>query len=341
MIVQERVSLAPLTTFHIGGLAHFFAEAHTEEEIAGALERASSEGRTLFPLGAGSNVLVPDAGVEGVVLKVALSDITFLNDGEDMLLIAGAGILWDEVVDAVGARGLFGIENLAGIPGTLGGAVFQNIGAYGAEIQNVFAYADVIDSGGAKKRVTRAEAGFRYRTSVFKEKRGGVITRVALRFVPDTGPNLAYPDLARAYAAHTPLTTPAEIAHAVRAIRKEKFPETGRAEEGTAGSFFKNPVISPQLSRDLTTRFPEVPAFPQENGTVKVSLAWILDHVLALKGHAVGKARLYEKQPLVIVTKSGATATEVEALAQDVEKRVFEATGIRIEREVETFGTAQ
>lgn len=337
MKIEEHVSIAPFTTFHIGGEARFFIEAHTEKDIEDAIAFARESGLPLHPLGGGSNVLVPDAGVEGVVLKIALGDIAFEEDGADTLLIAGAGARWEDVVDCAVARGLFGVENLAGIPGTVGGAAVQNIGAYGAELADAFAHADVIDRAtGIARRIDHAEAAFAYRTSLFKMHRELIITRVALRLTPRATPNVAYPDLVRAQAAGTPLATPSEIARAIRAIRAAKFPQD--ADEGTAGSFFKNPVISRERAEEFAKQFPEAPQFVQKDGSVKIPLAWLLDHALELKGFSKGAARLYEKQPLVIVARAGARAEEVDALAQEVAARVFAATGIAIEREVEIFG---
>ncbi|MCX6786456.1 MAG: UDP-N-acetylmuramate dehydrogenase [Candidatus Kaiserbacteria bacterium] len=335
--MKERVSLAPFTTFGVGGEARIFIEARTEEEIQEAITYARECNLQLYPLGAGSNLLVPDAGVDGVVLKIMLDDIAFENDGDDTLIIADAGARWEKIVDTASEHELFGIENLAGIPGTIGGASVQNIGAYGAELANTFEYADCINkTTGAHKRITRTEAAFAYRTSFFKTHREFIITRVTLRLSKHATPNITYPDLARVYEAGTPLRTPSEIIIAVRAIRAKKFPLS--IEEGTAGSFFKNPVISRELADSLALRFPDLPLFPQEDGSVKISLAWLLDYALSLKGFSINKVRLYEKQPLIIVARTGATATEVSAFADEIAKRVFAATGIVIEREVETFG---
>ncbi|MBU6388602.1 UDP-N-acetylmuramate dehydrogenase [Patescibacteria group bacterium] len=337
MRVEENVPLAPRTTLGVGGEARFFIEAHTEQDIKDALACARQRALPLFVLGEGSNVLVPDAGVAGVVLKMALNGTTIEEEDGSMLLVAGAGTLWDDVVDEAGVRGVFGIENLAGIPGSTGGAAVQNIGAYGAELSRTFAYADTIDGAtGVARRVERADAGFAYRTSFFKEHPECIITRVALRLVKTAGPNIAYADLARAQAEGAALTTPREIARAVRAIRALKFPREGA--EGSAGSFFKNPVVSLARAQALAQQFPGLPAFPQDNGAVKLSLAWLLDHALSLKGFSKGNVRLYEKQPLVLVAQKGARAEEVDACARAVEERVLAATGIAIEREVETFG---
>lgn len=347
MKLQEHVPLAPHTTLGVGGAARFFARAETIEDVRQALALARERALSLFPLGGGSNVLVADAGVEGIVLKLAMRDIAIEEDAESVRIVAGAGTLWEDVVEAAAVRGAYGAENLAGIPGTLGGAVVQNIGAYGAELSSVFEYADAaLGATGALWRFTSAEAAFGYRASAFKENRALIVVRVALRFDKRGAPNLAYPDLARA-AAGVSLATPADIARAVRAIRALKFPPP--ALEGSAGSFFKNPVVSREFADSLIRRFPGLPAFPQAahrairggDAGVKISLAWLLDSALSLKGFSRGGARLYERQPLVIVTSEGATTADIEALAADVEARVLAATGIAIEREVEMFGAVE
>ncbi|MGD0328637.1 MAG: UDP-N-acetylmuramate dehydrogenase [Minisyncoccia bacterium] len=338
MNLQENISLAPFTTFHIGGPARFFIEARTEKEIKNAIARARKLNLPIYLLGAGSNLLVPDIGVEGIVLKIALHDIAFENESDAARLIAGAGTLWETVVNAASKRGLFGIENLAGIPGTMGGASVQNIGAYGAELADTFDYADVVDSiTGAQRRINRTEAAFGYRTSFFKEHRTLIIIRTALRFSKQAFPNITYPNLIRAQEAGTPLQTPSEIARAVRVIRSEMFSLT--TKEGTAGSFFKNPIISNARAEQLSKRFPGLPLFPERDNMVKIPLAWLLDHALSLKGFSKGRVRLYEKQPLVIVARAGATAADVDAFARKIAERVLSMTDIVIEREVETFGT--
>lgn len=337
MNLREHAPLAPFTTLRVGGSARFLIEAHSEKDIEEAVVFAREKSLPLFLLGNGSNILVPDSGINGVVLKIEMSDIAMENAGDNELLIADAGALWDTVVDYACERGIYGIENLAGIPGTVGGAVVQNIGAYGAELSSVFEYADVIDkTTGEKSRIARTEASFAYRHSFFKDQRELIIMRAALRFNRHSLPNLSYPDLARSQASGTPLGTPSEIARAVRSIRAKKFPDL--AEEGTAGSFFKNPSMSQEQAAELVARFPGLQVFPHTDGKVKVSLAWLLDHVLSLKGYSEGSVRCYEKHPLIIVTRVGATAKEVDEFAHEVAEKVFNEIGIKIEREVEMFG---
>lgn len=337
MNIQEHVSLAPLTTFHIGGPARFFIEARTDEEIQEAIAYARELTLPLYVLGAGSNILASDAGVPGVVLKVTAQEIVLEENGDGMLIVADAGTPWEKIVDAVGERALCGIENLAGIPGTAGGAVVQNIGAYGAECADVFAYADALNSiTGKPERIDPAQAAFGYRNSFFKQHPEYIVTRIALYLSKQAEPNISYPDLVHIRAGGTPLRTPAEITRAIRIIRAGKFPRL--EEEGTAGSFFKNPLVPRELADSLVERFPGLPIFPQADGRVKIALAWLLDKALSLKGFSRGLVRLYEKQPLVVVARAGATATDVDAFASEIAERVREATGIVIEREVELFG---
>lgn len=336
MIIQTSVPLAPLTTFRIGGRAHSYVAVTTDEEAKAAIAHARDRGLRLFVLGAGSNVLISDDGFDGLVLHMQMQDMRIEDTGSQIELVAGAGVKWDAIVDAAIERSLHGVENLAGIPGTLGGAVVQNIGAYGAELAPVFAYADVLDSTtGEERRIGKEEAAFAYRTSFFKRHPELVIVRVALSLAKEAPLLTGYADLERARASGVPLGTPAEVACAVRAIRAGKFPSS--SGEGTAGSFFKNPSIPAAVAASLAKRYPGLPVFPLDGGMAKVPLAWVLDQVLALKGYAKGPVRLFEKQPLVIVASEGARAADVDALAEEVCTRVQDATGIVIEREVESI----
>jgi len=334
--IQSSIPLASFTTFHIGGPAEFFIEANTEEEIDGAITYAREHSLPLYILGAGSNILVPDAGVKGVVMKITLNGVSFENDGDKEIVIAGAGTQWEKIVNASGERGFFGVENLAGIPGTVGGAVVQNIGAYGAELADTFEYADVLNSKtGERSRIFRADAEFAYRSSFFKKNRELIILRVALRLSKQTKPNISYPDLVRARERGSPLGTPIEIAGIIRSIRAAKFPDS--SDEGTAGSFFKNPIVPRELADSLAKRFNGLPIFPKGENMAKIPLAWLLDNALSLKGFSKGNVRLYEKQPLVVVARAGATFAEVDAFAREITERIFSETGIMIEREVENF----
>ena len=336
MIGARAVTLAPLTTFGIGGSAEYFFETRTDEDLISACAYIRREGVLFRVLGGGSNVLIPDEGVKGLVLHLRTRGIRehrFADEAVELLIEAGEP--WDAVVSYVAERGLWGIENLAGIPGTVGGAAFQNIGAYGIELADVVVSAETMHVPSGKWRtLSRAEIEYGYRTSIFRRKRDEIIARITLRLSRAGEPKLAYPDLEAAAARGERLATPEEIGSCVRAIRAKKFPDPNVL--GTAGSFFKNPIVSAADADALKAQFPGLRMFPQKEGTVKVALAGILDQ-LGLKGYAHGGARLFERQPLVIVTKRGACSRDVEALAKEVISRVEDATHMRIEREVETF----
>lgn len=335
MIVREHEPLAVHTTFRIGGPARFYIEA-TAAELSAVRALAAREQLPVRMLGGGANLLVPDAGIAAVVVKLAGQDISFDEQGTEATLVAEAGASWDAVVTAAATRSYFGLENLAGIPGTLGGAVVQNIGAYGAELREAFLWADVFNfATGLEERVQKNEAAFAYRDSRFKHDLTRVIVRAAFVLSRQGAPRLAYPDLARLVDEGRVLETPLQIAEAVRGIRAGKFPDL--AEWGTAGSFFKNPILSREAADALAARFPGLPQFSVAEGKVKVPLAWILDKALQLRGYEKGAARLFERQPLVLVARAGARAEDVDVLAKEVALRVQEATGIVLEREVETF----
>ena len=336
MNIKEQVPLAPYTTFHIGGPARFFVHAPSIEEIKEALSFAKERNIPVLILGGGSNVLIDDAGFDGLVIKIELSGVELQKNAAEVLLVAGAGENWDGVVARAVGEGLWGIENLSGIPGTMGAAPVQNIGAYGTELKDTLTWVEVLDTETKEiKKMSNAECAFGYRTSIFKKNPGRfVVLRVALTLHAQGAANLAYRDLAEAFVG-IPAPGLGDIRAAVLAIRARKFPDL--AHEGTAGSFFLNPTISIQKAAELAAQFPALPQYQGELG-VKISLAWLLDNALQLKGAAVAGARLFEKQPLVIVAQNppagGCSSRDVVALAHKVKKEVKEKIGIEIELEV-------
>ncbi len=339
MTPRFREPLAPKTTLGIGGPASVFIFAESDADVVAAADYAREHRMQLRVIGAGSNLLVPDEGIEAVVVRVTNKTISFDTARDGLVLVtAGAGAAWDALVDAAAERGLYGIENLAGVPGTVGGAAVQNIGAYGAVLSDVFTHAEVYNTlTCATERIERTQAAFGYRASIFKSRRECIILRVTLSLASSGVLKLEYPDLVRFQAERGQLETPAQTARTIRAIRAKKFPDLSR--EGTAGSFFANPVLSESDAQALAARFPGLPLFslPESPGRMKVPLAWILEHVLHLKGFTLGAARLYEKHALVLVVSRDGNARTVDALAEEVAQRVHAATGIVVEREVETF----
>lgn len=339
MTIQENISLAAYTTFKIGGPARFFCSATTEADIVEAVHFARDKDLPLFILGGGSNLLIGDEGFGGLVIKMELTGIEEkIEEGSvgKRIISAGAGEQWDDFVDYAVERGLYGIENLSAIPGTVGAAPVQNIGAYGAEVGPVVSNVRAFDTK-TKQFVdlANADCAFSYRDSVFKKEKGRyIITRVFFALDPHGALNISYKDVAD-YFTQKNITQPTlkDVREAVISIRWGKLPDWKLW--GTAGSFFKNPIISSDDFMRLKNTYPALPGFPEPDGRIKVSLGWILDKVCNVKGLCKGNACVYEKQALVLVTKPGATSEEVVELAHELMRQVKEKTGIVIEGEVE------
>lgn len=335
MTLREQIPLSSLTTFKIGGVARYVVDCLNESDVRAALSFAREQNLSWYVLGEGSNVLAPDDDYYGVIIRLRNDECVFEDEGTRVRAIVGAGKEWDSFVTIVALRGLWGVENLAGIPGTIGAAPVQNIGAYGAELKNILEWVEAFDAGADRiVRFANSECGFGYRDSRFKHERNFIITRVSFLLAPNGAPSLEYPDLIEAQKRGEDLSTPRAIGEAVRGVRSGKFPDLARA--GTAGSFFKNPIITQDAWDVLANTHPGLPGFPVEGG-VKIPLAWILDKVLNLRGASEGFVGLFGKQPLVIVTQPGASARDVSAFADSIAKRVYDATGITIEREVQTL----
>lgn len=335
MIVREHVALSELTTFKVGGLARFVCECISLQDVEEAIVLAGTHNIPFTVLGEGSNVLARDQEYEGVVLLMQIPLTSYRDQGEEVLVTAGAGVSWDGLVSDVVDKGLWGIENLAGIPGTTGAAPVQNIGAYGAELQSLFVSAQVFDAHTKTWASYNREAcQFAYRDSIFKHNRSLVIGEVTLRLSRTGTPQLGYGDLRALVQEGKTLDTPRAIAENVREVRSHKFPDL--TLHGTAGSFFKNPIIEPELFASLCSRYGAMPSYPAIGG-IKIPLAFILDHILGLRGYREGQVSLFGNQPLVLVADTGATAADIDAFANAIAQKVFEATGISIEREVQTL----
>jgi len=332
MKIQENVSLAQYTTFKIGGPARFFCLVNDEKELVEAIDFAKTKNLSIFIIGGGSNLLVSDSGYGGLVIKLNILGINY----DDDRVTAFAGEDWDNLVADTVAHGFHGLENLSAIPGTVGAAPVQNIGAYGAEVANTIEEVRVLDIDSGEFIVLKnSECAFEYRDSIFKHQKGKhVVVSVVFELKKNGKVDISYKDLVDYFANKGTINpTIKEVRDAVVAIRKDKLPDW--SVWGTAGSFFKNPIISVQEYVDLKQKFPGIPSFPQCDGKIKISLAWILDNVCHAKGLAVGNAKVYENQALVLVTKPGASASEVVELSRKIQDLVKEKTGLVIEAEVE------
>lgn len=286
-------------------------------------------------LGGGSNLLLPET-LQATVLHNAIPGIAILGRSEGSVIVqAGAGASWHDLVAWAVAQELGGLENLALIPGTVGAAPIQNIGAYGAELQDVFLHLEAIHrTSGEIRRFDRDECAFGYRDSLFKreERDQWVILNVAFRLAAKPVLRLDYGDI-RQVLQERGVDRPGirDVFDAVVHIRRSKLPDPSIL--GNAGSFFKNPVITAGQLQGLRERWPDLPAWPQDAGRYKIPAAWLIDRA-GWKGHRAGDCGVHDRQALVLVNHGGATADDLIALARAISRDVYLRYGVRLENEV-------
>jgi UDP-N-acetylmuramate dehydrogenase len=349
MLIEENKPLAPFTTFGIGGPARWFVEAVNEAKIAEAASWAGERGVALFVLGGGSNLLIADAGFNGLVLRVGLRGIAATDAPErtgQRIYQTAAGEDWDHCVGQTIEDGCSGIECLAGIPGTVGGTPVQNVGAYGQEVASAIERVRAFDLQTHRfVEFTNAECGFAYRRSRFNTTDRGryVVTRVDYRLTVGGTPTVRYAELQRALSERGEASL-AEVAATVRRIRQSKgmLMVEGDPDGKSAGSFFKNPMVSEEQYRRVarvclaTTSAP--PRFPAgtgaENlGRVKIPAAWLIEQAGFRKGYALGAAGISSRHTLALVNLGSASASEILAVAAQITAAVEERFGIRLEME--------
>jgi UDP-N-acetylmuramate dehydrogenase len=331
MKIEKNKILAPYTTFRIGGPAQFFCSVKNENELVEAVAFAKDNNLEIFVLGGGSNILMSDEGFEGLVIKMEMMGVEFSPMGE---VVVQAGENWDEFVKQCVERDLYGLETLSYIPGTCGAAPVQNIGAYGSEVKDTVELVRAYDvEENIFKNFTNKGCQFEYRNSLFKREVGRYII-VSTTFIlkKEGKPNISYRDLAE-YFKDKKEPTLSEVREAVIEIRTRKLPDVKLV--GTAGSFFKNPILAVGQAAELKKQHPDLPVYPVDDEYAKVSLGWIIDHVCNFKGVAKGDVGTYKNQALVLVNNGKATAEEVKAFAKEIENEVHKKTGILIEPEVQ------
>ena len=330
---EAGVPLAPYTTLGVGGEARWFLRAGSAGDVAAAHRWSAGRGVPLIVLGGGSNVVVADGVVAGLVVQMAAPGLDIAPDGDGCVMEAGAGMPWTAVVDAAVARGLAGVECLAGIPGSVGGTPIQNVGAYGQEVAGVVDRVMTFDRGEGRVVKMSAEAcGFGYRTSRFRAGEAGrfVVCGVRYRLRPGP-PTVVYPDLVRYLdEAGAAVPTVADVREAVLAIRRRKGMVLDAADPDTrsVGSFFVNPVVAGHEQARLRAAGGDVPALPQPNGRVKIPAGWLIERSGFERGFRAGAVGLSTKHPLAIVTRDGATADAVVALAVHIKRCVAERFGV-------------
>jgi len=342
MVITENVPLAPLTTLKVGGAARYFIEAETIEEVSQAVEFACSNALPLFVLGGGSNLVISDAGWPGLVLKVGITGINHRHGHEEVVFEASAGEDWDKFVGLVVAHNCSGVECLSGIPGNVGGTPVQNVGAYGQEVANTIESVLALDlKDGQLHELCKEACGFSYRSSIFNTSERGryIILRVNYTLKHGGEAYIAYADLKRYFAGWSEKPSLANTRDAVRKIRAGKgmLITAGDDDCRSAGSFFKNPIVSEEQYQALTARAAaknlQIPSYPALDAQKKVSAAWLVEHSGFSRGYGNGSVGISRKHALAIVNRGNATATDVVALKEDIQQRVEEIWGILLEPE--------
>jgi UDP-N-acetylmuramate dehydrogenase len=341
MKIRENVVLAPYTTFQIGGPARWFAEARDEEDIVSAVRFARERQIKLFVLGGGSNVLVRDAGFDGLILHITSSGIELLQDhGAARSFSVAAGENWDNFVTLTVDQNCGGIECLAGIPGTTGGTPIQNVGAYGQDVSSTITQVRAFDLHSTSfVKLTAGDCQFSYRQSIFNstQRNRYIVTHVHFALQPDARPELGYADLKKYFAGGLPSL--AQTAKAVRKIRDSKgmLLVPGEPDSRSAGSFFKNPIVPEstlnQIALSLDTDPETIPRYPAASGKIKVPAAWLLEKAGFHKGYAIGPAAISSRHTLALTNRGGATSADIEALRNRILIEVQHRFDIHLEQE--------
>jgi UDP-N-acetylmuramate dehydrogenase len=342
MLITENVPLAPLTTLKVGGTARYFIEAETISEVSQAVEFSRSKNLPLFVLGGGSNLVISDAGWPGLVLKIGITGINHRHGHDEVVFEAGAGEDWDKFVGFVVAHNCAGIECLSGIPGSVGGTPVQNVGAYGQEVANTMESVLALDlRDGQLHELCNQACGFSYRTSIFNTTERGryIILQVNYALKHGGEAYVAYADLKRYFAGWSEKPSLANTRDAVRKIRSGKgmLLTAGDEDCRSAGSFFKNPILSPEQYQALTSRASgknlQIPSYPALDAQKKVSAAWLVEHSGFSRGYGNGSVGISRKHALAIVNRGNATASEIVAFKEVIQQRVQEIWGVFLEPE--------
>src|SRR5271167_3584694 len=359
MTIQEEIPLAPLTTLRVGGRARYFAELKREDEVREAVQFAKNRDLPLFILGGGSNLVVADSGWPGLVLRIAIGGTatpTTDGAGNAVLFSVGAGVDWDDFVAQTVVQNCTGIECLSGIPGSVGGTPVQNVGAYGQEVADTIESVRALDLHARDSRAPDKEdrivvlpkpaCGFRYRTSIFNTTERGryIILRVNYRLKRGGAPSLKYDDLQKYFAERVVMNSTekkmpslAEVREAVREIRRSKgmLIVAGDEDCRSAGSFFKNPILTEAAFEDLAARAAakglEIPSYPALDAQHKISAAWLVEHSAFSKGYVAGAAGVSHKHALALINRGEAKASDIISLKDQIQNGVQGAWGILLE----------
>ncbi|MFN8283223.1 MAG: UDP-N-acetylmuramate dehydrogenase [Chitinophagales bacterium] len=335
MAILEHLSLKSFNTFGIDVIADIFCTVQTKEDLVELIKRQFIYYRKHLIIGSGSNILFC-TDYDGFVVKNEIIGIEIIKENEDHVWIKSlSGTIWHDLVLYCVNNNYGGLENLSLIPGTVGAAPMQNIGAYGAEIKDTFMELEAIDLKTAETKIfTKEDCKFGYRESIFKKEEKGnyFIYSVTFRLSKKPIVNIAYGDIQKVIAEKN-IATPTikDVSDAVIEIRESKLPNP--KELGNAGSFFKNPEVEKSIAEKIQQEFPNMPKYDLPNGKIKIPAGWLIEQC-GWKGKQIGNTGNHAKQALVIVNYGNATGNEIWQHAQQVQQSVKEKFDILLEAEV-------
>jgi UDP-N-acetylmuramate dehydrogenase len=338
---ERAVPLGPRTTLGIGGPARRFVRVTSVDELREALREADAAGDRVLILGGGSNLVVSDAGWDGLAIAMGIEGLEIEEVGNDAIVTTGAGIVWDTFVGAMVYAGLAGVECLSGIPGLVGATPMQNVGAYGQEVSDTITRVEALERAtGTLVQFTREQCDFGYRTSAFKGSDRWIITAVELRLVKSTtSMPIRYAELAKSLGIEQGGTAPlTAVRERVISLRRGKgmVVDPADPDSRSAGSFFMNPIVDPEIVSAVEATLPagtSMPKFAAPDGKVKLSAGWLIERAGFTKGFARGRVAISTKHALALVNRGGATATELLALAREIQAGVRDKLGIDLHPE--------
>jgi len=332
--IQQNISLKPYNSFGIDVRASFFAEIYSEADLIELFHNEVVKSQKLLVIGGGSNVLFTK-DYDGLVVKMSIQGIEAKTDGENVKVTAGAGVVWNDLVNYCVAHQFAGVENLSLIPGTVGASPIQNIGAYGVELKDVFESCTAFEiKTGQIKTFTYADCNFGYRESIFKAELKGqfIITSVTFALKTAGEVNTSYGAIETELQKRGILKPGiADVSAAVSHIRVSKLPDPSTI--GNAGSFFKNPIIEKHEFANVVARHPDVVHYPTADDKIKLAAGWLIEQC-GWKGKIAGNTGTWKNQALVLVNHGGATGTEVFNFSEQIIDSVKSTFGVTLEREV-------
>jgi UDP-N-acetylmuramate dehydrogenase len=336
-VLQENISLKSYNTFGIDVKARYFADVKSEADLTTLFKNPISKTTSILVLGGGSNMLFTQ-DFEGLVIKISIPGISYLVEEQSVIVNAGAGVVWNDLVNYCVTHGFAGLENLSLIPGTVGASPIQNIGAYGVELKDVFVSCRAVEiATGQIHTFDYLDCKFGYRDSIFKNELKNQYIIIDVKFNLSTEANLQthYGAItAELEQRHIIEPTIADISKVVADIRVSKLPDPKTI--GNAGSFFKNPVIEKSQFHKLMEQFPAVVNYPMPDDKVKIAAGWLIEQC-GFKGKVVGQTGTWKNQALVLVNHGHASGEEVYVFSEHIINTVFKKFGIRLEREVNVF----